>query len=150
MDQRSLTIAMGAATGLAAIALLAQMALLMALSRLRTRVVKNVQDTARYFPPLLAESQSAFQEIRADVFRIKGTAHAHAVLLRKDLALLHELREDASEFLERRRERADLMVNDAVNRVVQTRRFAGPGFASPIREIARGVQFAIHGFRSAA
>jgi len=148
MDQ-PLLIVMAVFTGVAAIAMVMQAAMMYGVSKSARAVAERVAQLAPKVESLAESSRAAIDEGRASMAEITSRTKEILDTTQRQLNRVDRVLEDVEERARVQLDRAEAVVDDAVSRAQQTVAIVHGGIMKPIREIngvAAGVRAAIHYF----
>jgi hypothetical protein len=148
MDQ-PLLIVMAVFTGVAAIAMVMQAAMMYGVSKSARAVAERVAQLAPKVESLAESSRAAIDEGRASMAEITSRTKEILDTTQRQLNRVDHVLEDVEERARVQLDRAEAVVDDAVSRAQQTVAIVHGGIMKPIREIngvAAGVRAAIHYF----
>jgi Skp family chaperone for outer membrane proteins len=144
-----LLIVMAVFTGVAAIAMVVQAAMMYGVSKSARAVSERVAQLAPKVESLAETSRAAIDEGRASMAEITSRTKEILDTTQRQLNRVDRVLEDVEERARIQFDRAEAVVDDAVNRAQQTVAIVHGGIMKPIREIngvAAGVRAAIHYF----
>src|ERR1700733_4835738 len=142
MDQQALLIIMAVFVAVAAIALMIQAGMLFGIYKSSRAMQAKVDTLAPKIEQLLPKiealadtSKAAVDESRVTIAEISGKTNEILDITRRQLERVEDLLEDASTRALVQFDRAEMVVDDAMNRAQQTVTIVHEGIMKPIREI---------------
>jgi outer membrane murein-binding lipoprotein Lpp len=144
-----LLIVMAVFTGVAAIAMVVQAAMMYGVSKSARAVAERVAQLAPKVESLAETSRAAIDEGRTSMAEITSRTKEILDTTQRQLNRVDRVLEDVEERARIQFDRAEAVVDDAVSRAQQTVAIVHGGIMKPIREIngvAAGVRAAIHYF----
>jgi hypothetical protein len=156
MDQQALLIIMAVFVAVAAIALMIQAGMLFGIYKSSRAMQAKVETLAPKIEQLLPKiealadtSKAAVDESRVTISEISSKTNEILDITRRQLERVEDLLEDASSRALVQFDRAEMVVDDAMNRAQQTVTIVHEGIMKPIREIngvAAGLRAALQFF----
>ncbi len=139
MDQ-ALIIIIGIGTGIAALGLLVQLGLWLAIYGVARRMQKAVAGVTPKARNLTAVAREVANEVKGEALLFRNSMREAISITKRDVATVKSLRSRAAGIVRHEREEVDDVFEDAITRARQTSRFVGHRIATPIRGIARAIR----------
>ncbi len=139
MDQ-ALIIVIGIGTGIAALGLLVQLGLWLAIYGVGGRMQKAVAGVTPKVRSLTSVAREVGNELKGEALLLRNSMRDAITITKRDVATVKSLRSRATGIVQHEREKVDDVFEDAVTRARQTSRFVGRQIATPIRGIARAIR----------
>ena len=150
MDQNTLLTVMAVFVGLACVAMIVQMAVMIGLYKATRNAEQRITAMLPQVEQLIKVSHSTIDQGRQQLLEITGKTSEILTLAHKQVARVDEVLADATMRARVQLERAELIIEDTLSRTQQTIGLVHSGIMRPLREIqgvTAGVKAAI-GFLS--
>lgn len=135
MDDHTLLVLIAIFVGLAAVAMLIQMATLLGLFLVARELKNKILPLLAPVSTILDTSKRTLANVETHVDRIGTQSGAILDVTKQQLAKVDELLSDASTRAKVQMERAEMVMDDAMSRVTQTVTTVQSGVIRPVREI---------------
>ena len=146
MDQNTLLTVMAVFVGLACVAMIVQMAVMIGLYKATRNAEQRITAMLPQVEQLIKVSHSTIDQGRQQLLEITGKTSEILTLAHKQVARVDEVLADATMRARVQLERAELIIEDTLSRTQQTIGLVHSGIMRPLREIhglAAGLRVAL-------